>query len=79
MSGPTKKGLAVALLASVLCTGVALAQPRGGTSAKDTTIRPPTPFDQPGPPSFFNLLGIALIVGLCVGAAVIPSKRGHQD
>lgn len=79
MSGPKTKGVALALLASLLCTGMALAQPRGGTSEKDTSVRPPTPFDQPGPPSFMNLLGLVVIIGLGVGAAIIPSKRGHQD
>ncbi len=71
----------MALIATALLVGDALAQPRNipGQSQKDTTIRPPTPFDQPGPPSALNYIALALIVAACVGAALIPSKRGHQD
>jgi uncharacterized protein involved in exopolysaccharide biosynthesis len=73
--------VAPALLALALAAGHASAQPRTvpGQAQKDAVIRPPTPTDQPGPPSFVNMLALALIVGACVGAAIIPSKRGHQD
>jgi hypothetical protein len=67
-----------ALLLSVLtvCVPPALGQ---GTKPQDLPLRPPNPSTPDQPPVIWNFLVIVLVVGLAGYAALIPSKRGHQD
>lgn len=42
-------------------------------------VSPPTPGKPDDPPYVMNILTMIIIVGLILGAAFMPSKRGHQD
>lgn len=42
-------------------------------------LKPPTPGAPDTPPMIWNVLLTVLVVGMIVGVALIPSKRGHQD
>jgi hypothetical protein len=70
-----------ALVALMLGVGgtPALAQPNNPNAPKDTTLKPPTPSKPDEPPLVMTYLGGLLCVGLIALAALIPSKRGHQD
>lgn len=72
--------IGLALVALVLGGEPAVAQqaPPSGP-AKDTTLRPPTPSKPDEPPLVMTYLGGLLCLGLIALAALIPSKRGHQD
>ena len=43
------------------------------------TVSPPTPGKPDDPPYVMNILTMIVIAGLILGAAFMPSKRGHQD
>ena len=64
---------------SALCTaGPALAQSTARKGPAQTSVKPPQPSrDEKGSAMIYG--GLVLIVGLAVGASMIPSKRGHQD
>jgi hypothetical protein len=67
-----------ALCASML-SGSALAQ--SGTpndKSKDAALRPPTP-SKPDEIPVMTYIAAVLVFGLMGFAALIPSKRGHQD
>jgi hypothetical protein len=44
-----------------------------------TKVNPPVPGKPDDPPFIMNVLALILIVGLIVGASLIPAKRSHQD
>jgi hypothetical protein len=71
---------ALALVAAAMVVpalpSAALAQPAGEEVQRLTT---PLPTRADNPPTFINVLMMVIIVGGAVGAALIPSKRGHQD
>jgi len=61
--------------------GVALACASAAVALQDGA-QPPSPPrpEAPGdPPVLANFMVAVLVIGLVVGATVIPSKRGHQD
>lgn len=69
--------LGIAAVAGVmtLAAGSALAQP-----AKTLTLpKPPVAKVPDDPPVLMSYLFVVVIMGGAVGAALIPSKRGHQD
>jgi hypothetical protein len=70
----------VALLVGV-CVGVggSTAMAQQAPTPKDTTLKPPTPSKPDEPPLVMTYVGGLLCVGLIALAALIPSKRGHQD
>lgn len=72
------RSLPPALLLGVLtvCVTPALGQ---APKAEDVPLRPPNPSNPDKPPLIWNFLVIAVVVGLAGFAALIPSKRGHQD
>lgn len=43
------------------------------------TLKPPPPTKEDNPPYIFPMLLMVVILAGCVGANLIPSKRGHQD
>ena len=73
--------LVLVLLSFVLCVSVtpstAIAQ--NNPPKKEEPLKPPQPSLPDNPPTVWNILVLALVVGLVGGAALIPSKRGHQD
>jgi hypothetical protein len=77
----------LALLGAMMMSGLALGQtstssgPSGQTdpNKKDNTLKPPTPSKPDDPPLVMTYLGGIVVVGLMGFAALIPSKRGHQD
>jgi hypothetical protein len=84
MKHTTGRKVALLALALLLGAGSALGQTTtasGGTdpNKKDNTIRPPTPTKPDEPPYVMTYLGGIVCVGLLALAALIPSKRGHQD
>ncbi|MGD9789908.1 MAG: hypothetical protein AB7Q00_03410 [Phycisphaerales bacterium] len=53
---------------------------RAQSSQKIEEIRPPAPGKEDDTHSYvLNMLIAIALMGIVVGAAVIPSKRGHQD
>lgn len=42
-------------------------------------IKPPVPKGVPESPTIRSWVLVFLLAGACIGAALIPSKRGHQD
>lgn len=48
-------------------------------AAQDTSLKPPAPTKEDTPPFIMPMLLTLLIAGGCIGANLIPSKRGHQD
>ena len=72
--------MAMVALAVVLGVGpAALGQPSPQGEKKVEALRPPTPTKPDDPPAAMSYITMALLIGLLVGAALIPSKRGHQD
>lgn len=69
-----------ALGAALIFTSVAPAQV-GGTANRKTEekLMPPTPSKQDNPTLILYYILALVIVGACVGAMLIPSRRGHQD
>ncbi|MFG0307087.1 MAG: hypothetical protein ACF8Q5_12825 [Phycisphaerales bacterium JB040] len=63
---------AAPLLALALCALPALAQ-------ESSELRPPNPGTIKGPVSVLVYIVVALMAGLIIFAATLPSKRGHQD
>ncbi len=69
------------MLASVLVLPMAAAP----VMAQDTPVadpgppRPPNPQKPDEPPVVMNFLTMLIIIGLVIGANLIPSRRGHQD
>ncbi len=68
-------------LALVLLTLVVVAPCQSFAQAPPApaALRPPTPTQPDEPPVVWNYLAMTLVLGLACGAALIPSKRGHQD
>jgi hypothetical protein len=64
---------------SALCSASpALAQSTARKGPAQTSVKPPQPSkDEKG--SIAIYAGLFAIVGMAVGASMIPSKRGHQD
>lgn len=80
MKNTIGRWVALALVAVMLGGVPALAQaPNNPNAPKDTTLKPPTPSKPDEPPLVMTYLGGLLCVGLIALAALIPSKRGHQD
>ncbi len=79
--------MAMVALGAVLAGPVTLGQTTSSSSStgqtdpnkKDNTLRPPTPSKPDEPPLALTYIGALLTVGLLGFAALIPSKRGHQD
>lgn len=71
--------IGLGLVAVVLSGAPALAQQAPNGAPKDTTLKPPTPSKPDEPPLVMTYLGGLVCVGLIALAALIPSKRGHQD
>ena len=72
--------IGLSLVALMLAGSPALAQQAPNPNApKDNTLKPPTPSKPDEPPLVMTYLGGLLCVGLIALAALIPSKRGHQD
>lgn len=68
--------LLVALFVGVVMPCVAIAQDQ---PKKEEPLKPPSPSKPDDPPIVWNYMGIVVVVGLAGLAALIPSKRGHQD
>jgi hypothetical protein len=69
--------MAACVVGVILCaTPEASAQPNQPEAPQQ--VRPPVPGNPDKNPILVTLVGF-LIVGAVLGAAVIPSKRGHQD
>lgn len=68
------------LSTACLLLGVAalcVAAPQALAQASD--VRPPVPEGTPESPTFRTWVLVFLLSAMCIGAALIPSKRGHQD
>jgi hypothetical protein len=77
-----KKTYAWVVLAAVcgsMLGGSALAQGTPNDKTKVEALRPPTPSKPDEPPLALTYISAILVVGLVGFAALIPSKRGHQD
>lgn len=77
-------GMTAGLAARGVVFGCGLAMsgvPVLAQAAKEAPVKlqPPTPGAPDTPPMVWNVLLSVVIIGLIVGAAMIPSKRGHQD
>ncbi len=78
--GMAGKAAMVALATVVGLGPVAFGQAGNGQGEKKAeALRPPTPAKPDDPPLAMNYVTMALLIGLLAGAALIPSKRGHQD
>jgi hypothetical protein len=66
-----------ALMLAVLTVCVTPAQAQAPKAQE--ALRPPNPTTPDKPPIIWNFLVIVVVLGLAGGAALIPSKRGHQD
>jgi hypothetical protein len=81
---PTMKKTSTWVVLAALCTAMlaapALAQnaPVDPAKAKEP-LKPPTPSKPDEPPLAMTYISAVLVVGLMAFAALIPSKRGHQD
>lgn len=74
-----KKTLVALMAAAMLMPAVAAAQ-SGGTKTKiEERLVPPVPSAQDKPKLIVFYLLIIVIIGVGVGAMLIPSRRGHQD
>lgn len=69
--------LGIALAMPVVTTTVASAQPPAADAP--AALAPPTPGKPDEPPLVMNYFVMLVILGLVIGANLIPSKRGHQD
>ncbi|MEY3231537.1 MAG: hypothetical protein RL689_1626 [Planctomycetota bacterium] len=69
--------LGIALAMPLVSATVASAQPPA-TDAPAAPA-PPTPGKPDEPPLVMNYFVMLVILGLVIGANLIPSKRGHQD
>ncbi|HYF14394.1 MAG TPA: hypothetical protein VD971_04895 [Phycisphaerales bacterium] len=70
------------ILGACLCALLASAQPADAQNrhvAPAEPIKAPTPGRPDTPPTVMSILLAVVLVGLIFGAALIPSKRGHQD
>ena len=67
----------LAMLVGV-CGTPSIAMAQGAPKAPEV-LKPPTPATPDSPPVIWNYLMLAVVIGLAGGAALIPSKRGHQD
>ena len=74
MKNPLRRvsALSTSLLVLALCAAPTLAQ-------DSADLRPPNPGSIKGPVSVLVFIVVALMAGLIVFAATLPSKRGHQD
>lgn len=72
-------GFLAAALLSLLVLSLTTAPVAAQTPPPAPTIKAPTPSQPDDPPVVTNILAMVLVVGLACGAALIPSKRGHQD
>jgi hypothetical protein len=71
---------ASALGAGLLFASVAPAQVSGsGNRKQEERLMPPTPSKQDNPTLILYYVLALVIVAACVGAMLIPSRRGHQD
>jgi hypothetical protein len=66
------------LLSVSVMTDTAAAQQQD-TAKKEETLKPPTPSKPDDPPAIWNYLTMATLIGMVALAALLPSKRGHQD
>ncbi len=76
--------MAIVALGAVMAAPLAMGQStapsnQNDPNKKDTTLRPPTPTKPDEPPLAMSYVGAVILVGLLGFAALIPSKRGHQD
>lgn len=46
---------------------------------EESSLKPPAPLKEDDPGFFMPILSALVIIAACVGANLIPSKRGHQD
>lgn len=58
------------VLAGLVCA-VAMAQ--------EGSLKPPAPLKEADPGFFMPIFSALVILAACIGANLIPSKRGHQD
>lgn len=66
------------LLSAAACLSLlAAASPALGQAAGD--VRPPVPGSTAEAPTIRTWLFVGLLSAACIGAVLIPSKRGHQD
>jgi hypothetical protein len=72
-------GLALTLASAPVFAQTTNAQGGPDAKAKDNTLKPPTPSKPDDPPVVMTYLAVLLTIGLIAGAALVPSKRGHQD
>ncbi|MBU6413597.1 MAG: hypothetical protein KGS45_08985 [Planctomycetes bacterium] len=79
----TRTLMAATLGAGLALSSVSIAQVSGsgGSQSRKTEERlmPPTPSKQDNPTLILYYVLAIVIVGACVGAMLIPSRRGHQD
>jgi hypothetical protein len=76
-----RRGTLLAMLLAVLA-GVTVFSPTASAQVepkKEEPLRPPQPGKPEDPPKVWNYIFLTLAVGLVGFAALIPSKRGHQD
>ncbi len=71
--------LAAMLVAPMVVVPLAVAQQPAADPNAAKPLTPPTPGKPDDPPLVMNYMTMMLIIGLVVGANLIPSKRGHQD
>ena len=72
-------GLALTLAGAPAFAQATTTAQNGQDPKKDNTLKPPTPSKPDDPPVVMTYLAVLLTIGLIAGAALIPSKRGHQD
>lgn len=74
---------AAAALATAWSASAQLTPPQNqnrGPGGVPRNVRPPTPGGKSDTPPTLTLIGLTVILGgAIVAAALIPSKRGHQD
>lgn len=74
--GPWKARVAAGALALLVPMAHVLAQ---ATPAAPAPLKPPTPGAPDSPPVVLNILIAAVVIVVILGAAMFPSRRGHQD
>ena len=83
LSGPAaKRGRALLLVVLAMVAGLVISVAPASAQtqpAAEEPLRPPQPGKPDDPPLVWNYLTMAAVLGLVGFAALIPSKRGHQD
>lgn len=69
----------MAVAGALTLTAVPMATAQDTPPAEQGPPRPPNPLKPDEPPTIMNFLTMLIIIGVVIGANLIPSRRGHQD